>query len=300
MTKSKQSLRNLARCALLLNLTLLFFLVPGCEFETEYTYLTENVPAAIQDISKNEYKMDVRAKMVGSTIWIYVPLEEMFAPPDKAKKPEKYIEHFAVEQCNGALANKTLDLDYLIRLVPETEKSQNFILSKDAYMKQQYIWQIMVRMLMSVKPQKSGGIQFFSVVYADIKNGFLVRNIYYYADIKKALYNLISQTEFQHRTVQDWQVTPQVIADKTGVNIKYTDITMDEFIAWQIINRIRIKFQKPEVPRNVDIDREIEKIITYTVKAYDFNDFNDVKMNNLLTNKKMQINRAAIMATPTE
>jgi len=300
MMKSKQSLRNLARYALLLNLALLFFLIPGCNYEKEYTYLKEDIPSAIRNVCKNGYKMSVTAKMVGQTIWIYVPLEDMFVAPDKAKKPEKTIERFSVEDSKCELTDKTLKLDYLIKLIPEKEKAQSVILSKDFYLKSQYIWQVMYRMIFSMKPQKSEPLRFFSVVFADIKNGFVIRNIYYYLDIKKTMYSLISQTELQHRVVQDWQVTPEVIGDKLGDTINYIDITMEQFFVWQILNRIRIKFQRPEVPRSVDIDKEIEKIVAYTLKVYDFKDFNEVEMNNLLTNKRILLNRAAILAKPIE
>jgi hypothetical protein len=290
----------LARCALLLNLTFLFLNLPGCNYEKDYSYLQKDIPEVIRNVCKKEYKMDVTSKMIGETTWIYVPLEDIFAAADKKKKPEKTIERFTIEDTKSEIADKTLKTDYLVKLVPEAEKAQSVVLSKDFYLKSQYIWQVMYRIIFSIKPQKSGGLQFFSVVFADIKNGFVIRNIYYYLDIKKAMYSLISQTELQHRVIQDWQVAPEVIGDKSGITVNYINFTMNEFISQQILNRIRIKFQKPEVERNADIDKEIEKIIAYTVKVYDFKDFDNVELNNLLTNKKLILNRAAILAKPIE
>jgi intein/homing endonuclease len=151
-----------------------------------------------------------------------------------------------------------------------------------------------------MKPQKSGGVEFFSVVMADIKNGFVVREIYYFLDIKKVSYGLISYTEFQHRTVQDTQVAPEVIGDKAGITINYRNITMPDFIASQILNRIRLKFQKPEVKQNADVDKEVEKIVAVTVKTYDFKDFSEAELNNLISNKRLILNRAAIWEKPIE
>jgi len=45
---------------------------------------------------------------------------------------------------------------------------------------------------------------------------------------------------------------------------------LEEFIADQIQNRIKLKFQKPEVPANADIDKEVLKIVNYTLAAYQF------------------------------
>jgi hypothetical protein len=244
--------------------------------------------------------MDATSKLVGSTVWIYVPVEDLFSAPDKNKQPQKYTERFSIEDSKGEFENQILKFDYLIKPVPEQQKPQSVVLSKDAARKGQYIWQVMVRMLMSMKASKGGSLQFFSVVIADIKNGFVIRDIYYCPDIKKAAYNLLSQTEFQHRTVQDMAVAPEVIGDKSGVTVNYIDISMGQFITWQILNRIRMKFQKPEVEKNADIDKEVEKIVAYTLKIYDFKDFNEVELNNMLTSKKWVLNRAAILAKPIE
>jgi len=300
MMRSKQYSKNLARFVLLLNLSLLIFNTSGCEYNKDYTYLKESIPEAIYDICKNEYKMDVTAKMTGSTVWIYIPVENMVSEPDKKKKPEKFIERFVVEEDKGGFVDQRLKLDYLIRVVPETEKAQSVVYSKDAIQKRIYIWQVINRIIFSMKPQKNEGVEFFSVVMADIKNGFVVREIYYFLDIKKVAYGLLSYTESQHRTVQDTQIAPEVIGDKAGVTINYRDITMPEFIAAQILNRIRMKFQKPEVKQNADVDKEVEKIIALTVKTYDFKDFSEAELNNLISNKRIILNRAAIWAKPIE
>ena len=51
---------------------------------------------------------------------------------------------------------------------------------------------------------------------------------------------------------------------------------------------------------NADLDKEITKIVEHTLKTYDFKDFSIVELNNLLTNAKIILNRAAILENPTE
>ena len=301
MTKSRLFLRNLARCALLLSLTVVSSQILGCYYYTEPTYLKENIADSIRDICKNEYKIDVTTKLTGSTVWIYMPLEDVFSKPEKGKKPEKFLERFAIEQNKNEFVGGSLKQDYLIKeVIPEQEKTQEFVFSKKAYEKVIYVRQVIFRVIFSMDPKEIQNLKFFCLVIADIKNGFVIRDIFYYLDIKKIGYNFISTTEFQHRTVEDSQMAPEIIGDKTGANIYYKDITMQEFISGQILNRIRFKFAKPEAPKGADIDKEIEKVIAYTVKTYDFKDFHEVELNNLVTNRKVILNRAAIWSRYTE
>ena len=111
MTKSRLSLRNLAKRGLLLNLCLIIFLILGC-FSTAPTYLKEDIDKAIQDICKNEYNIDVKVKLVGSTLWIYLPVEDMFT---KADRPEKYLERFVIEDNKVGFKDGTLKAEYIIK-----------------------------------------------------------------------------------------------------------------------------------------------------------------------------------------
>lgn len=68
----------------------------------------------------------------------------------------------------------------------------------------------------------------------------------------------------------------------------------------QIKHRIKLKFQKPEVDKNIDIDKEILKIIIYTIKTYDLRNFREVQLDNLVTENRVILNQAAVWARPTE
>jgi hypothetical protein len=52
----------------------------------------------------------------------------------------------------------------------------------------------------------------------------------------------------------------------------------------KIVGLLRVK---PEVEKNADIDKEVTKIVAYTVKTYDFKNFSYVELNNLLTKNKI-------------
>ncbi len=291
MTRLRLSLKSLVRIGLNLVFGALFLY--GCSSSTTPTFLKENINDAIQDICKKEYKFDVKAKLAGNTLWIYVPLEDIFTPSDK---PEKYTEKFTIEHNKEEFNSDTLKVEYLIKAIPEQEKTQEYKYNKDASEKINNVWKVLNRVLFSMDRAKQNEPKFYYLVIADIKNGFEIKEICYYLDLKKVSYVFISWGEFQHRTIQDTGISADIIGDKDGKHLKYNDITMEEFLAWQIQHRIKLKFQKPEVDQKADIDKEVLKIITYTLKAYNFDNFQFLELYNLFTNKKSLFNKAAILA----
>lgn len=296
--KLKTSLKNLVKRGLLIELLPLAFLILGCSSSTAPTFTRETVATAIQDICRDEYKIELKSKLIGQTLWIYLPLEDILVKNDQ---PEKYTEKFNIEKIGDEFNNGLLKLEYSINPVAkEEEKSQGYKYNKDAIDKVNSVWRVLRRVMFSLQRTRKYEPRFFSLVMADIKNGFEIKEVSYYLDLKKVSYGFISWGEYQHRTIQDSNVAPQIIGDKEGARLEYKDITMEEFITKQIEHRIKLKFQKPEVEKNADIDKEILKAVVYTIKTYDFRDLASVELHNLLTQNRIILNNAAIWANPTE
>lgn len=289
--KSKLSLRSLGKPGLKI-LPLLLFL-SACSSSITPSFQKEDIPQAVKDICKKEYKFDISTKLVGSTFWVYIPLENIVSKPPK---PEKYIERFSLEDRKNFFEEKSLKVNYLVKLAPEKEKQQEMVLDKSVNEKIYDVLQIIRRVVFSVDNSKKDNPLFFCIVTADVKNGFEIKQIFHFLDLKKISYGIISQTEYQHRIVQDTAISAQIIGDKEGNHLDYRNITLEEFITGQIQNRIKLKFQKPEVERNADIDKEVLKIVAYTLNAYGFKDFNSVEMANLATGSKIILNQKAILA----
>lgn len=295
MMKSRPSLKSLARTGF--NSFIIACLLLGCSSSPSPTFLKEDIEKAIQDICRNEYKTDVKVKWAGSTLWVYVPLEDIL---EKANKPQEYLERFAIEQNAGEFKQGLFRLKYLIKPVPEQEKYQEAKYSDAALKKISNVWKVIRRVLFSMETSKGKEPQFLSVVTADIKNGLIIEELVYYPDLKKVSYDFISWGEYQHRSIQDTEISPQIIGDKDGFRLDYREIPLEEFIGRQIQHRIKLKFQKPEVDKNADIDKEILKVIVYTLKTYGFKDFSGVELNNLLTDNKIILNQKAVLERPTE
>jgi len=290
--KSKLSLKNSAKRGQCLSLIIFLCFICGCSFSTKPTYSREGIAKAIQDICKKEYKLDTKVTVAGSTLWIYLPVEDMIS---KSEKAEKYVERFEIDANKDEFIDGSLKLEYLIKNIPEKEKSQSYTYEKRASEKMNNVWKVLRRVLFSMdRSQEGNELKLFCLVTADIKNGFETRQIFYYQDLKKVSYGMISWNEYQHRTVDETYVSPKIIGDKDGLHLTYKDITLGEFIAGQIKHRINLKFQKPEVGKNADIDKEILKIVIYTIKTYNFRDFATAEFNNLLTQNRITLDRQEV------
>lgn len=297
MTRSKQSSKSLAKSGQFLNILLFGLILSSCTYSTSPTFSKEDIANATQDICKNEYKIDVRAKLVGQTLWVYLPLSELFS---KADKPEKTTERFQIKQNAVNIGNDLVKTDYLINSTEEKSGQQEYKFNKEASEKMNNVLQAVFRVILSMERHKKREVQFFCLIAADIKNGVIVQQLSYVLDLKKFLYRFISLTEYQHRSPQDIFSSTEIIGDKEGMNIAYKDISLEDFIGQQIQYRIRLDFQKPEAAKGVNIDKEIIKIVVHTLKIYDFKDFSSAEITNLATNNKVVLNQAAIWARPKE
>lgn len=297
MMKLRLFSKNSAKSALLPSLALSICLIVGCSSSTKPSYLKENIAQSIQDICKKEYRIELTATLTGSTLWIYVPVEDILAPADK---PEKYIEKFSVTENKSAFRDGSFSLQYQIETIPEKEKIQQFTYDKAVMEKFGNVWKVLRRVLFSLDRSKNDEPKFFCIVIADIKNGLELKETFYYLDLKKVSYQFISWTEYQHRDIQGLEMAPQVIGDKEGRYLECRDISLGEFIADQIRHRVRLKFERPEVEKNALIDKEIIKIAENTMRIYGFKEFSNVEFNNLVTNSKIVLNQAAILTGPSD
>ena len=296
MMRLKLSSKSLARAALKLIPFILF--LSACTSSTAPSFFKEDIPKAVKDICKEEYKLDIVTKLTGRTFWVYLPLENIIT---KSTKPEKYIERFLVEDKRNQFNERVLIVNYLVKPVPETEKQQDMSLDKSVNAKIFDVLQVIRRVFFSTDNREAkNNPLFFCIVTADIANGFELKETFHFLDLKKLSYGFISQTEYQHRIVQDTAASAQIIGDKEGNHLLYQDITLEEFLADQIRSRIRMKFQRPEVEKNTDIDREVLKIVSLTLNTYAFKDFTLVEITNLLTGAKAILNQAAVFAGPKE
>lgn len=262
----------------------------GCTASTTPTYSKDTIAGAIESICRDEYHFTAKTRLVGSTVWIYIPVHDLLVKKDK---PEKYTEKFKIEKLHLKYAADSVQIQYEIKPSEEI-KQQEFSYDKKVLENINTVWRVLRRVIFSLDNRRPGELTFFCVVTADTKSGFALMELFHYLDLKKVSYEFISWEEYQHRAIQDAQTSPNIIGDEEGAHLAYHDITWKEFIIAQIEHRIKLKFEKPEVDKNTDIDKEIVKIIAHTVKTYGFKDFSEVELENLTNAGRIILNRTAV------
>ncbi len=267
--------------------------IAGCSSSTAPSFTRDSIAEGIQRICRAEHKLQVTAHLVGNTVWIYVPLANMF---EENKKPDKYVERFLVGDNNAVLSAGFLQLSYLVKVASqEKEKQQNYQYSKEATENINKVWRVIYRVMLSTDRGRSPEPIFYNLIVADVQNGFAISQLFYYLDLKKVSYGYMSWEEFHHRTVQDTAINPEIIGDMEGRHLDYQDIEFDDFIVAQIEQRIKSKFEKPEVDKNADIDKEIMKVAALVLKIYDVKSIHTVDFNNLLTGNKISLDSSVFL-----
>ncbi len=302
MMKSKPSLRNSIKSALLFSLFISIFLY-GCQSNIEPTYKENDIPSLVQKICKDEYNLDVTTQRTPTTLWIYAPLEKILH------------KDFGID------ADKIFDEEI-------SDKLRNILTS-------------IGRVLIS----SDNTPEFFALVASDINIGLDYTIIGNVLDIKKGYAGFTPWTESNKRYVLKFYANPDAIKDLTGQHLKAYDITLPDFLADQITQRINIYFQNEthkkyfkiekiegkfdssnltfekssgnfnkgnfifnysinqisKPAQEINITKEILKIIAYCFKTYEFKDFSNVGLNDLSNTKNnVTLNREAIWAIPVD
>jgi hypothetical protein len=273
----------LARPALLFSLTA-FFLANGCsKADIEPTYKENNIPSIIKKICREEYNLDVTTKRTGSTIWIYAPMTKM------------------LHKDYGKEAGKIFDEELI-------DKLRNIIIT-------------IGRVLIS----SDNTPDFYCLTASDINLGIDYTLMGYVMDIKKSYAEFIPWPEANRRYVIKFQLAGEAIGDKTGAHVKTYSINLPEFLSDQIVQRVSAALQEEEVKKyfqvekfegrfekgifyfdytikqtaqpkeDIDITGKILNIISYCLRTYEFNDFSGVVLTDLLTQNKLDLNKAAII-----
>jgi hypothetical protein len=293
MTKSRPSSRNSGRSALrkaaVVSLFCLFIF--GCSAPPAPTYTKDKIERTFQKLMKQEYSIDCRVKLAGGTLWVYVPVQDLF---EKSQKPERVKEQFEIQENKSALRSGVFHVSYLIRPIPEQEKLQEYGFNKKEMEKINHSWEVLRRIVFSMDRGERDQIQFYCIIGADIKNGLQLSETIYYKDMLKVLYRFISPDEYHHRIIVDTRLSPAIIGDRLGLSVDYRDISLFQFLCDQIEHRVNLKFQKPEVSHGADIDKEIIKTIKDTLRIYEFDNFRSAELFNLFTNKRTVISQRAL------
>jgi len=257
---------------------LIALLLSGC-LSIEPTYNKEKLVESITVLCKSEYSVEPRVWLLGECVWIYLPLSR--------------------------LITKDLDWDK-----ENTEKINKVMMGTS-------------RVLLSMKPRP----QFLVFIASDTEEyGLDYISISWIPDIVKYQLQFISRDEFGRRHVTKIKENSAAIGDLNGDHIDKKEIKLPDFLAAQIAQRINNKFTldpklkgyfevkdaygifqedtflihadvkqtKPLPQGSIDIQEEMNKIIAYVIREYDFKDFLLVKIENPATGENTSYSRLAL------
>lgn len=286
--------RNSAKTALS---SLICLLLSCCSFPLTPTYTTETLSQSLENILREEYRIPSVSRLTGQALWVYIPTEEAIFI--ESEKPESYAKIFDPKSIEGNIQGGTLNFNYDIAEIPETKETQNTKFNPAIADLLNKALRSIRRVLFSLK-RDEGGPRFFVIALCDIKNGIEIINTTYIDDLRKAAYEIISWTEYQHRGLEDIKLVAEAIGDKEGNHLEFRDIHFNEFLLGQIQQRLRHKFNRPEVKKGADIDKEVLKTIKNVLEIYGSEDFSLVSLQNLATNNKTTLSKAALLEKTKE
>lgn len=250
-------------------------------------------------ICQDEHKLKVVLKPLRNTVWIYVPLDDdlmkVSSTPEGARKSDMGEDRPAVKYLGSVHNDRRFKITYDIHPDKNYVQTPGYRLGySSAYQK---ISQEILTSVSRAYFELTDAPQFFVTVIADVKNGVEMENIFYLDDLKKYMaFGALPQEEFLKRSIYEARGKTDWIGDSEGRHLAYSEMTMPEFLAKQMSNRISFKFQKSSFPPSADTRGEILKAVVETLKSYNFTDFNYVELRDLDTGLTETVSPAELQA----
>lgn len=253
------------------------------------------------EICNDEYSLNVVLKPLSNTIWIYLPTTEGFfefkgkkdGPRETAPLAIKKIINFLGVDFKDASKDASFNLQYDISDSRVYTKNPGYAsgYTEVFQSKQRNVFTAITRSHYDVEEPPD----FFIVVIADVKNGIELKSTLYIEDLKRSMTDQNFAEEYARRVVTEPPTgDTKIIGDLTGDHLNIQEMTWPKFLAKQIKSRMRFKYQQSSFPPSDDAEKEIMKIISETVGAYDFTDFRSIKLHDLNSGEEFIFDRSQL------
>ena len=239
------------------------------------------------EICREEFHYPIFTNSLNNTLWIYLPAEDSIIAlaasprqpaPAPSSSPAASLQHVKAKLSDGIF---TIRYDILHTRKYSEDTGYSSVYSKKYQERQNNVFSAMSRAFPDGDEKQIP--DFFVLVIADIANGIKTESIFYFRDFKKAMSipPSLPQEEFAKRYLSRLRGDPSIVGDRTGKHLNLEEMTWSEFLARQLENRIRFKYQQSSFPPSDDNVGEILKIVAELVSAYDFQDFQSVRLEDL-------------------
>ncbi len=285
MMKSKPYLKSLANPALLFSLVLL---LAGCENQIPPTYQEKNIPFLIKQICKDEYKLDVTTKRVGSTLWIYAPMEKILHK-EYGLSEDKIFDEEIMNKLRNILTTAG-------RVLISSDNTPDFfaLLASDINIGLDYT---IIGNTLDIKKSYAGFIP-----WTEANRRYVMRF--------KLSPESVGDTTGSHFEASDIKL-PDFLAEQIaqrigmqlqGENLKeYFKVEKSEGRFDKGTFMFEYAIQQIATPgKEIDMKKEILNIISYCLHTYEFKDFYMVGLKNSVTGDELTLNQAAIWEKPID
>ncbi|MFH1678227.1 MAG: hypothetical protein ABH914_01220, partial [Candidatus Omnitrophota bacterium] len=241
-------------------------------------------------ICKDEYKWDVNTKLIGNTLWLYLPQEKDIFKFEANRFAK--ISRCTLGYLKGGFSDGKFFFEYQVLPLPKSEEDKgytsNYTEQSSKFMRN--IFDAIYRVYFNAEePPK-----FYVIVMADITNGVEIIYTIYNEDLKRGYNNAIASEEFYKRILRDTIGNLAIVNDKAGRHLTYKEINFEQFLTEQIVQRIRIKFYGADAKICNTPEEEIFKIFAYCFMTYEFNDYSQVILEDLSSGYRAIKSRAEL------
>ncbi len=255
------------------------------------TFLTPTEAAEkFNRICKDEYTLNVITRQLGNSLWIYLPfkghLVDYKATPSFLALMKKSDNKPRLDYIDGKFENKNFSFEYSVnnKNYPDKDRGYSSSYTEEFQTAQRAIYTALARAYGDAAHTADEHMpEFIVTIITDLEKGLELESILYYDDLKRVSSNPpdLTQEEFLKRYVNDLRGDIDGINDETGEHNQYREIELSDFLTRQIVNRINFKFQSSDFPPSENTKDEMIQIIQETLKAYQFTDYQSIKLKDL-------------------
>jgi len=239
---------------------------------------------------RNEHKLNVSAFQAGTTMWIYLPMEEDLVDYHGAKRSEdeRQKKQFVINTFEGNKKDTAYRFMFDITDGIKTQKDPGYKSdATEAFVRNRtLIYGTINETFADLDKDKAP--EFIAILIANIKKGIAYKTVFNFSDYIKYRSEVIPFEEYNMRELSELYGDERLIGDKTGKSLDLKPVEWAWFLVEQIKNRVNFKFLRSDFPPEGDIVIEISGIIANTFRYYDHKDFTLVILKDIRDKKSYQ------------
>jgi hypothetical protein len=242
---------------------------------------------------RNEHKLNVYVFEAGTTLWIYLPMEEDLVDYHGTHRTEdaRQKKQFIINTFEGNVKDSNYRFLFDITDGLKTAKDPGYKSdATEAFVKNRTLIYGTINESFT-DLDKTKAPEFIGVIVANIKKGIAYKTIFNLHDYTLYRSEVLPFEEYNMREISELYGDDTLIGDKTGKNLVLKPVEWPWFLIEEIKNRVNFKFLRSDFPPNGDVVIEITTAIANTFRYYDYTNFTSVILKDMREKKSYQFSR---------